>query len=146
MSKLGGITEDRLKRNMAALYILGNRLGKDMERHAKTSAPWTDRTGSARGGIQGGAEKTTRGATIVLAHSQQHGAFLELGTGLYGPIGAPYDIVPTLSSALFWDGANHPVTSVRRHPGMEARPILKPTAERHKHAIKRSVQQLFGGN
>lgn len=48
--------------------------------------------------------------------------FVELGT-------KPHDIFPRTKKALFWEGADHPVTHVS-HPGTKAKPFLRPAADK----------------
>ncbi len=67
---------------MVALLAIGQRAGTEMQNQAKRDAPWTDRTGNARTGLIGTADKI--GATqveIVLGHTVVYGVKLELGHG-----------------------------------------------------------------
>ncbi len=58
---------------------------------AKTSAPWTDRTGAARAGLQGSDEVTGDQAQVVLAYNVDYGIWLDLANqGRYATV------IPTL--------------------------------------------------
>lgn len=48
------------------------------EAFAKVNAPWSNRTGMARGSLQGSAEGAGAGGSIVLAHGMDYGVWLEL--------------------------------------------------------------------
>ncbi len=55
------------------------------ESRMKESAPWTDRTGEARGSLFGEAEPYDGGAFIHLGGTAPHIPFLELGTAHMAP-------------------------------------------------------------
>ncbi|MFA9457427.1 hypothetical protein ACERJO_11750 [Halalkalibacter sp. AB-rgal2] len=141
----GDQTIQRIQRKIFGLQTVGHSLGLGMERQAKMKAPWTDRTGDTRRAIHGGADRIPNGTTIYLAHGNKIGSFLEDGTGIHGPIGAPYDIVPVNTQALWWRGARHPVAAVRKHPGMAPRPIIHPTVESNIQNIKQKVKSYMEG-
>lgn len=135
----------RIQRKVFGLQKVGQAIGLGMERQAKMKAPWRDQTGDTRRAIHGGADKISGGTTIYLAHGNRIGLFLEEGTGIHGPVGAPYDILPVNAEALWWPSALHPVTAVRNHPGMAPRPIVQPTVERNLPNIKRKIKEYMEG-
>lgn len=140
---LGDETKKHIQRKVFGLQTFGHAIGLGLERQGKMKAPWTDRTGDTRRAIHGGADKIPGGTTIYLAHGNKIGQYLEEGTGIHGPIGAPYDIVPVNAQALWWPGARHPVPAVRNHPGMAPRPIVQPTVESNLPNIKRKVKRYM---
>ena len=143
MSTIGQETIDRIERKRAGLHLLALNIGDDLESEAKRTAAWTDRTGNTRRNIHGGADKTRKGSTIYLAHGTQVGLYLEEGTGLHGPRKRAYDIFPKNKKALFWNGARHPVVAVRNHPGMAARPVIKPTVDSQIDHITDMVERYW---
>lgn len=62
------------------------------ESRMKDDAPWTDRTGQARGGLYGQAERYEGGSRIHLGGTAAYQPFLELGTRYMRPYPV---IVPT---------------------------------------------------
>ena len=69
-------------KKLAGLYALANGpIGKGLlEAEAKLNAPWIDRTGLARKGLHGGAERDGTDLVIYVAHSKNipYGIYLEL--------------------------------------------------------------------
>lgn len=65
-------------RQRAAVITLANNWAGQLEGRAKTTAPWTDRTGNARNGLFGGVEVKGTEVFIRLGHSMEYGIFLEL--------------------------------------------------------------------
>jgi hypothetical protein len=103
-----------------------------IEAYARAAAPWTDRTGNARAGIQGGAEMKGRKTFVLyLRHSMEYGIDLERGT-------PPHLIRPKDKKALSWPGAAHPVKVVH-HPGTRPRPIIGPALMDHLDSLKKGV-------
>ena len=49
-----------------------------VESHAKTHAPWKDRTGNARNGLTATRESEQRKESIVLSHGMPYGIWLEV--------------------------------------------------------------------
>lgn len=47
------------------------------QNHARTNAPWTDRTGNARSGLFAQAFSNSGAFEIVLYHTMSYGVFLE---------------------------------------------------------------------
>lgn len=70
--------EDRIK---DALLELAEYNAKEAEIWAQNNRRWQDVTSQARQGLSGTAEKTQDGARFVLAHTAQHGLYLELAMG-----------------------------------------------------------------
>lgn len=62
---------------MATLALAQNWAGK-LEGEMKEKAPWTDRTGNARGGLFGTAGLRGQEVTIRLGHTVDYGKYLEL--------------------------------------------------------------------
>ena len=54
---------------------------RNLEAEAKVSAPWSDITGSARGGIRGRADRSGSRITITLSGSVRYMVYLELAHG-----------------------------------------------------------------
>lgn len=48
------------------------------ESYAKVNAPWTDRTGAARSGLNATASKAVNQYNIILAHAVHYGIWLEI--------------------------------------------------------------------
>ena len=65
-------------RKKAALHALGEFYAAKMEGEAKRDASWQNRTGAARQGLFGKAETRESGLVVRLAHSVEHGVYLEL--------------------------------------------------------------------
>jgi len=59
------------------------------------------------------------GSKGIVKVTAEYGIFVHEGTGIYGKHTHP--IVPTTKKALFWEGAAHPVRSVK---GQKANPFL----------------------
>ena len=79
----------------AALLALGVESAQRMQDHARRHAPWTDRTGNARSGLTGGAEREGKTVTIILAQTVFYGVYLELSNG-----GRYAIIMPTIEYEL----------------------------------------------
>lgn len=62
----------------AALRVLAEQGAKKLESNAKNNARWTDRTGNARGRLNGRTEPINNGQRIILAHGVDYGIWLEL--------------------------------------------------------------------
>lgn len=75
-----------------AVLLVAQLIADTAESRAKAEAPWTDRTGHARGGLTGYAEAAARDlVSVYLYHKAEYGVFLELARG------GPYRIIlPTL--------------------------------------------------
>ena len=62
----------------AAVRIFAEQGKEKLVGYAKRNAPWTDRTGSARGRLNGYVSKVSNGYRITLAHGVDYGIWLEL--------------------------------------------------------------------
>lgn len=49
--------------------------------HMRTTAPWTDRTGAARSGLNAEVQVSTNSVQLILFHSVFYGVFLETRWG-----------------------------------------------------------------
>ncbi|MEF9894278.1 MAG: hypothetical protein RSJ41_02595 [Clostridia bacterium] len=65
------------QRRLYALEVAGQVGAAKMETQAKTCAPWQDRTGFARGTIQGKCERREYGVRITLSSGVYYAAYLE---------------------------------------------------------------------
>lgn len=77
-----------------AVLLVAQLIADTAETRAKAEAPWTDRTGQARQGLTGLAQRAANDlVSVYLYHKADHGVFLELARG------GPYRIIlPTLES------------------------------------------------
>lgn len=82
-------------RVLQGMFQLADMFAQKMEGYAKSNAQWTDRTGAARQGLRGFAQKAALSVTIYLVHSVFYGVFLELGTRYMAPRAI---IMPTLEA------------------------------------------------
>ena len=133
---------DDLNRKKAGTYALLKNWSGHLESTAKINAPWTDRTGNTRQGLNSDVEDNGEELVLFLAHSQQTGEYLEEGTGLHGPKHKKYVIRPKDKKALFWDGARHPVKEIH-HPGMKSKPVIEPTLNDNLESIKQTIRDLW---
>ncbi len=70
------------KRVYEAIRRLAEYFAPVIETYAKDNAPWTDRTGNARQGLQGLTEDISESiVAIVLKHGVDYGIWLELMAG-----------------------------------------------------------------
>lgn len=64
---------------LQALHAIAEYYAPIIESEAKTGAPWTDRTGNARQGLQGLVEDLSETTVaLYLTHGMEYGIFLEL--------------------------------------------------------------------
>lgn len=73
------------QRLIAAIGQLGDLFAARMQAAAASGASWSDRTGAARQGLRGFAEKAATQVVIYLVHSVFYGVYLELGTSRMAP-------------------------------------------------------------
>lgn len=70
---------------MVAVAAVAGRIATLMQNRARANAPWTDRTGNARGGLFGTSERDAARhlVTIYLSHSPilDYGVYLETANG-----------------------------------------------------------------
>lgn len=70
---------DRLK---AGLEVMGNTVGRNMQSYARANKPWTNRTYSARNGLESKVEWTSDTLLdISVFHTVDYGIWLELAHG-----------------------------------------------------------------
>ena len=129
---------DRIQRKKAGLHAFLQNWAAQLEEYAKGNASWHDQTAHARQGLHAGVEENGSEYILYLSHGMDYGSLLEMGTGIHGPRNATYMIRPKNKKALFWAGAEHPVREVI-HPGMKARPIIRPTLDTYIPRIRRAV-------
>lgn len=134
---LGDVTKEKIDRKVAGLYLLGQNIGSDLEKQARSNASWTDRTGNTRRAIHGGADRKSSGTVVYLAHGSIIGLYMEKGT-------APHVIRPKNKKALRFTSGGSTIFAKRvNHPGIKARPIIDPTAESNLPRIKRQVRRYW---
>lgn len=87
------------ERALVAVQAVAGRIATLMQNDAGASAPWTDRTGNARTGLFGTAERDAarKIVTIYLSHGPDidYGVFLELAHG-----GSYAVVMPTIERHL----------------------------------------------
>lgn len=87
--------DDYARRLWQAIGLLADLFAARMEAFAKTNAPWTDRTGTARQSIRGFAVKQATSVVIWLVGGVDYFVHLEFGTRVMAP--RPI-IMPTLEA------------------------------------------------
>lgn len=136
---LGDEIKSDINRKVAGLSLLGNAIGKHLEKKGRSNASWTDRTGNTRRAIRGGSESRPNGVTIYLAHGSEVGLFMEEGT-------KPYTIRPKNKKVLrFTAGGDTIFTKQVNHPGIAARPVVGPTVASSISDVKREVRRYWEG-
>ena len=70
--------DNKVRRGMVAA---ANYVAPQAEAHMRANAPWTDRTGNARAGLNAKVEVGANKVAIVLAHSVPYGIWLEVRWG-----------------------------------------------------------------
>lgn len=87
---------DTLTPNLATFVVKANfairagavRMANDMEQWARDNAPWNDRTGDARAGLEAEAEHMGFRQEITIHHTVEYGIWLEVRwNGRYAIIG-----------------------------------------------------------
>ena len=81
-----------------------------LERQVREKTPV--RTGHLRSTIHGEVIPFGTAVKGIVGHQCKYGDLVEFGTGVYGPKGQAYTIVPKDKKALWWPGAKHPVGKV----------------------------------
>ncbi|MEI8166696.1 MAG: hypothetical protein WCG26_09955 [Chloroflexales bacterium] len=71
----------RLARLEAQVWAVARAAGVAMEAAAKTNAPWTNDTGTARSGLRQVVQRDGDRVIINLCHSVEYGPYLELARG-----------------------------------------------------------------
>lgn len=90
------------------------------------------KTGHLRRGITtdvGNMEVTVHTSNIKYARGVEEGT-------------RPHIIRAKNKKALYWEGAKHPVKSVR-HPGSRAKPFLMPAFEKEKEVLIRDLEKVI---
>ncbi|MEL7232864.1 MAG: hypothetical protein AAGK74_00130 [Chloroflexota bacterium] len=86
--------QDYERQFMARPYRVARQFAPQLEADAKQNAPWTDRTGQARQGLEGRATQLEPGvAAITLATLKDYGIWLEIANG-----GRYAIVIPTISA------------------------------------------------
>jgi hypothetical protein len=95
------------------------------------------------------ASETPTGVTITISNSAPEAHAFEVGSGIHGPTGEKYDIVPVNAGALSfpgthaWEGQTI-ITQHVSHPGVAARPFLHPANEAVRPQAMAMLKQAFG--
>lgn len=90
-SELARAIEQYGDRVNAAVLAVAQYIATVMQNSAKHNAPWTDRTGNARSGLFGTAERDAARKIVVIYLS--HGATIDYGVSLELDKGARYAII-----------------------------------------------------
>jgi hypothetical protein len=86
-------------RVLVAVTAVAGRIATAMQNDARSGAPWTDRTGNARTGLFGTAERDVARKLVVIYLS--HGADIDYGKWLELAHGGKYAIImPTIEAHL----------------------------------------------
>lgn len=135
-----------MQRKMAATVALAGNVAKQAEADMRQNAPWKDRTAIARQALHTGVVSSSGQIVVFLAHGMQYGAYMEMGTGKYGPEKRPYVIQAKNGKALRFLGPGGKAVIVRKviHPGMKPRAIVKPTAKKYQPILRNAVLKLWG--
>ena len=78
---LRGTLRDMQLRSLYAMDVQAQVSAKALEADARTGAPWHDRSGAARNGITGRAQRSGTVFTITLSGSVRYMVYLELAHG-----------------------------------------------------------------
>ncbi len=91
-------------------------------------------------------EQTMDDMTWRIWSAVEYARAVNEGTGIHGPTGQPYEILPVEAKALFWPGARHPVARVM-HPGQPgqhyAEQALEMTEPRIEEFARRAVREVM---
>lgn len=86
-------------RVLVAVTAIAGRIATVMQNDARANAPWTDRTGNARTGLFGTAERDAARKLVVIYLS--HGADIDYGKWLELAHGGTYAVImPTIEAHL----------------------------------------------
>lgn len=80
-STLSRALDEMDRRRLFAQQTYAQNAAKQLESQAKAGAPWTDRTGHARGGLSGTSQRRGSVFTITLSGSVRYMVYLELAHG-----------------------------------------------------------------
>lgn len=78
VSQIESSLERMSTRADAAVKVFAEQGATTLQSHAKTNAPWTDRTGNARTRLNAYVSAMANGYRITLAHGVEYGIWLEL--------------------------------------------------------------------
>ena len=123
----GGLLGINVAKRIAPLKTGNLRRSLHIGGHAGMSGGLSDTTGTDVGGNM----HTPTSATLLCGTNVSYAKALEEGAD-------PHDIRPKNKQALYWKGLAHPVMVVH-HPGMAARPYLRPAFDETAPAIIREV-------
>lgn len=99
---LEGLRDQAIPEGMAAGAA---QLAEDMEAFARANAPWTDRTGDARGGLAGEAFADAGQVGAAIVHSVDYGIWLEnRWENRYAIIGPTQRVFAGLASRIIAGG------------------------------------------
>lgn len=131
-----GVRES-LRRKKAATYLLCQNISNDMERKAKSIAPWQDRTAHARQSINHNTQLLGDDIEMTISHGVRYGRYLEKGT-------PPHDIHLKHKKAFMWNGLSHPIKkNPIHHPGTKSYPAIIPAAEYGKKQLDMAIKKLW---
>ncbi len=131
-----GVRES-LRRKKAATYLLCQNISNDMERKAKSIAPWQDRTAHARQSINHNIQLLGDDIEMTISHGVRYGRYLEKGT-------PPHDIHLKHKKAFMWNGLPHPIKkNPIHHPGTKSYPAIIPAAEYGKKQLDMAIKKLW---
>lgn len=131
-----GVRES-LRRKKAATYLLCQNISNDMERKAKSIAPWQDRTAHARQSINYNTQLLGDDIEMTISHGVRYGRYLEKGT-------PPHDIHLKHKKAFMWNGLPHPIKkNPIHHPGTKSYPAIIPAAEYGKKQLEMAIKKLW---
>lgn len=123
-------------RVLVATAIAGNSILADAVIEAKNLVPV--RTTHLQGSIQmREMQMTSKSGMRGLfgSFAMHYALYVEKGT-------SPHVIKPRIKGALFWEGAAHPMWSVR-HPGTKPRPYLQPAADKWFPKFAQRIKEQF---
>lgn len=128
-----GVRDD-LRRKKAATYLLCQNISNDMERKAKSIAPWKDRTAHARQSINSETQLSGDDINMTISHGVKYGRYLENGT-------PAHNIYLKSKKAFMWNGLPHPIKkNPINHPGTKPYPAIIPAAEYGKKQLSAIIK------
>lgn len=131
-----GVRES-LRRKKAATYLLCQNISNDMERKAKSIAPWQDRTAHARQSINHNTQLLGDDIEMTISHGVKYGRYLENGT-------PAHNIYLKSKKAFMWNGLPHPIKkNPIHHPGTKSYPAIIPAAEYGKKQLDMAIKKLW---
>lgn len=131
-----GVRES-LRRKKAATYLLCQNISNDMERKAKSIAPWKDRTAHARQSINSETQLSGDDINMTISHGVKYGRYLENGT-------PAHNIYLKSKKAFMWNGLPHPIKkNPIHHPGTKSYPAIIPAAEYGKKQLDMAIKKLW---